>query len=142
MGEDSCNFTLELEFQKNNSPKFKKMAANRRMESRIHELESEFDSESRRTADAQMNLRKSERQIKELSLMNANRKSENERLENLIAQLDCEMQKCQKQLNEAHEIAALNLTKYRKAQQELEEIEARNAAQEQEIAKAELQSKQ
>ena len=49
------------------------------------------------------------------------------------------MQRCQKQLNEAHEIAALNLTKYRKAQQELEEIEARNAAQEQEIAKAKLQ---
>ena len=69
------------------------MAANRRMESRIHELESEFDSESRRTADAQMNLKKSERQIKELSVMNANRKSENERMENLIAQLDCEMQK-------------------------------------------------
>ena len=100
--EDSCHFTLELEFQKkqftetihqNNSTKFKKMAANRRMESRIHELESEFDSESRRTADAQTNLRKSERQIKELTLMNANRKSENERMENLIAQLDCEMQK-------------------------------------------------
>ena len=69
------------------------MAANRRMESRIHELESEFDSESRRTADTQMNLKKSERQIKELSLVNANRKSENERMENLIAQLDCEMQK-------------------------------------------------
>merc|ERR1711971_1337702 len=116
MGEDSCNFTLELEFQKNNSPKFKKMAANRRMESRIHELESEFDSESRRTADAQTNLRKSERQIKELTLMNANRKSENERMEDLIA--------------------ALNLANYRKAQQELEEIEARTAAQEKEIAKA------
>ena len=55
--------------------------------------ESEFDSESRRTADTQMNLKKSERQIKELSLMNSNRKSENERMENLIAQLDCEMQK-------------------------------------------------
>ena len=43
-------------------------------------------------------------------------------------------------MNEAHEIATLNLANYRKAQQELEEIEARNAAQEQEIAKAKLQS--
>ena len=51
------------------------------------------------------------------------------------------MQRCQKQLNEAHEIATLNIAKYRKAQQELEEIEARTAAQEQEIAKAKLQSK-
>ena len=59
-------------------------------------------------------------------------------MENLISQLDSEMKRCQKQLNEAHEIAALNLAKYRKAQQELEEVEARNALQEQELAKAKL----
>merc|ERR1739846_262792 len=38
-----------------------------KMESRIRELESEMDAESRRLGDAQKNLRKSERKIKELT---------------------------------------------------------------------------
>merc|ERR1711897_76406 len=38
-----------------------------KMESRIRELESEMDAESRRMGDAQKNLRKSERTIKELT---------------------------------------------------------------------------
>merc|ERR1712179_83335 len=38
-----------------------------KMETRTRELESELDAESRRFADAQKNLRKSERHIQELS---------------------------------------------------------------------------
>merc|ERR1719398_216241 len=38
-----------------------------KMDTRIRELESELDAESRRMADAQKNLRKSERHIKELT---------------------------------------------------------------------------
>merc|ERR1712107_99412 len=38
-----------------------------KMDTRIRELESELDAENRRMADAQKNLRKSERKIKELS---------------------------------------------------------------------------
>merc|ERR1712025_991086 len=38
-----------------------------KMETRIRELESELDAENRRCADAQKNLRKSERRIKELT---------------------------------------------------------------------------
>ena len=36
------------------------------MESRIRKLESEMDAESRRYADAQKNMRKSERRVKEV----------------------------------------------------------------------------
>ena len=110
-----------------------------RMESRIRELESEFDSESRRHTDVHKNLKKSERQIKELILLDSNRKSEAQRMENLIEQLESEMNRCQKQLNEAQEIAALNLAKYRKAQQELEQVETRANLQEQALAKIKLQ---
>ena len=109
------------------------------MESRIRELESEFDTESRRHTDVQKNLKKSERQIKELTLLDSNRKSEAQRMENLIEQLESEMKRCQKQLNEAQEIATLNLAKYRKAQQELEQVETRVHLQEQAIAKTKLQ---
>merc|ERR1712211_127731 len=38
-----------------------------KMETRIRELESEMDAENRRCTDAQKNLRKSERHIKELT---------------------------------------------------------------------------
>merc|ERR1712014_414061 len=38
-----------------------------RMDTRIHELESDLDAENRRNADSLKNLRKSERKIKELS---------------------------------------------------------------------------
>merc|ERR1711970_1412144 len=38
-----------------------------KMETRIRELESEYDAESRRLADAQKNLRRSERTVKELA---------------------------------------------------------------------------
>merc|ERR1712241_634654 len=61
-----------------------------KMDTRIRELESELDAENRRQGDAQKNLRKSERRIKELTY--------------------------QQQIEEAEEIAALNLAKYRQAQ--------------------------
>merc|ERR1719402_825314 len=38
-----------------------------KMETRIRELESELDAENRRCSDAQKNLRKSERHVKELA---------------------------------------------------------------------------
>merc|ERR1719382_2305695 len=49
-----------------NALKGGKKAMNK-LESRIRELESELDAESRRFGDAQKNLRKSERRIKELT---------------------------------------------------------------------------
>merc|ERR1712037_826215 len=59
-----------------------------KMETRIRELESEMDAENRRCTDAQKNLRKSERHIKSYK----------------------------KQIEEAEEIAALNLAKFRQVQ--------------------------
>lgn len=49
------------------------------MESRIRELESEMDAESRRFADAQKNMRKSERKIKELTFAADEDKKNHER---------------------------------------------------------------
>merc|ERR1711982_3586 len=63
------------------------------METRIRELESELDAESRRNTDVFKNLRKAERSIKELTFGADEDK---------------------KQIEEAEEIAALNLAKYRK----------------------------
>ena len=51
------------------------------METRIRELESEIDAENRRQADAQKNLRKSERHIKELSFASDEDKKNHERMQ-------------------------------------------------------------
>merc|ERR1712048_670953 len=56
----------KLDEAETNALKGGKKATNK-METRIRELESEVDAENRRFADAQKNLRKSERRIKELT---------------------------------------------------------------------------
>ena len=52
-----------------------------KMESRIRELESELDAENRRLGDAQKDLRKSERRIKELSFASDEDKKNHERMQ-------------------------------------------------------------
>merc|ERR1711983_627183 len=92
---------------------------------RIRELESELEAESRRQADAAKNLSKSERRIKELTFASDEDRKNHERMQSLIDQLQSKIKSYKKQNEEAEEIAALNLAKFRKAQQELEETEDR-----------------
>merc|ERR1719230_219198 len=95
-----------------------------KMESRIRELESELDAESRRLGDAQKNMRKSERTIKELTFAGDEDKKNHERMQILIDQLQGKVKSYKKQIEEAEEIAALNLAKYRKVAGALGEAEA------------------
>ena len=85
-----------------------------KMETRIRELESELDAESRRNGDIFKNLRKSERTIKELTFAGDEDKKNHERMQALIDQLQGKVKSYKKQIEEAEEIAALNLAKYRK----------------------------
>jgi len=87
-----------------------------KMETRIRELESEMDAESRRYADAQKNMRKSERRVKELVFAQEEDKKNHERMQSLIDQLQSKIKSYKKQIEEAEEIAALNLAKYRQVQ--------------------------
>jgi len=84
-----------------------------KMETRTRELESELDAETRRCTDAQKNLRKSERHIKELSYQQDEDRKNHERMQALIDQLQGKIRSYKKQIEEAEEIAALNLAKYR-----------------------------
>merc|ERR1712106_1309110 len=85
-----------------------------KMETRIRELESELDAETRRFGDVTKNLRKSERSIKELSFASDEDRKNHERMQALIDQLQGKVKSYKKQIEEAEEIAALNLAKYRK----------------------------
>merc|ERR1712061_877886 len=96
-----------------------------KMETRIRELESELDAENRRLGDAQKNMRKSERHIKELSYTIDEDKKNQERMQALIDQLQGKIKSYKKQIEEAEEIAALNLAKYRQVQSNLSDATER-----------------
>merc|ERR1712117_157070 len=123
-----------LDEAESNALKGGKKAMNK-METRIRELESELEAESRRFADAQKNLRKSERRIKELTFAADEDRKNHERMQGLIDQLQGKIKSYKKQIEEAEEIAALNLAKFRQAQAQLGECEERADLNEQALAK-------
>merc|ERR1739844_260598 len=113
-----------LDEAESNALKGGKKAMNK-METRIRELESEVDAENRRLADSTKNLRKSERRIKELSYAADEDRKNHERMQGLVDQLQAKIKSYKKQIEEAEEIAALNLAKFRQAQAQLTDSEAR-----------------
>merc|ERR1711978_165788 len=112
-----------------------------RMDTRIRELESEMDAENRRNADSLKNLRKSERKIKELSYSQEEDRKNHERMQALIDQLRGKIKSYKKQIEEAEEIAALNLAKYRQAQNNVVGAQERADVNEQALAKAKARSR-
>merc|ERR1719230_1417594 len=112
-----------------------------KMDTRIRELESELDAENRRNADAQKNLRKSERHVKELTYTQDEDRKNHERMQALIDQLQGKTKSYKKQIEEAEEIAALNLAKYRKVAGALGDAEASADANEQALAKMKASSR-
>jgi len=112
-----------------------------RMDTRIRELESELDAENRRNADSQKNLRKSERKIKELTYSQEEDRKNHERMQGLIDQLQGKIKSYKKQIEEAEEIAALNLAKFRQVQGNLTGAQERADVNEQALAKAKARSR-
>merc|ERR1712038_287093 len=123
-----------LDEAETNALKGGKKAMNK-MESRIRELNSELDAENRRFADSNKNLRKSERHIKELTFASDEDRKNHERMQILIDQLQGKIKAYKKQIEEAEEIAALNLAKYRAAQGNLADTGERADMNEQALAK-------
>merc|ERR1719158_1077149 len=69
-----------------------------KMETRIRELESALDAETRRFGDTSKNLRKSERSIKELTFASDEDKKNHERMQALIDQLQGKVKSYKKQI--------------------------------------------
>merc|ERR1711982_303344 len=124
-----------LDEAETNALKGGKKAMNK-METRIRELESEVDAENRRMADAQKNLRKSERRIKEMTYAADEDRKNHERMQGLVDQLQAKIKMCKKQIEEAEEMAALNLAKFRQVQGHLADAEERADINEQALGKA------
>merc|ERR1712235_63379 len=92
-------------------------AAMAKLEMRIRELEGELSNIQSRT---------SERMSKELTFSQAEDRKNQDRMSELAGKLQQKIKTYKQQIEEAEEIAALNLAKFRKAQQELEETEERS----------------
>jgi len=100
-------------------------AAMAKLENRIRELELEVGSVQMRTGDNMKAHQKTERRVKEMAFHQEEDKKNQERLSELATKLQQKIKTYKKQIEEGEEIAAINLAKFRKAQQELEETEER-----------------
>merc|ERR1712113_1291130 len=96
-----------------------------KLEMKIRELELELGSVQTRTADSYKAFQRAERRIKELQFTQEEDHKNQDRMSDLASKLQQKIKTYKKQIEEAEEIAALNLAKYRKAQQELEEADER-----------------
>ena len=131
---------VRLDESENNALKGGKKAMNK-MDTRIRELESELDAKNRRFADAQKSLRKTERRIKELTYAADEDRKNHERMQSMIDTLQSKTKSYKKQIEEAEEIAALNLAKYRQAQAQLGEAEERADLNEQALARSKVKGR-
>ncbi|XP_052814276.1 myosin heavy chain, striated muscle-like [Mya arenaria] len=96
-----------------------------KLEARVVDLESELDSEQRRHAETQKNARKADRRLKELAFQVDEDRKNQERLQELIDKLHGKIKSYKRMAEEAEEVASINLAKYRKVAEELENAEDR-----------------
>merc|ERR1711862_914920 len=118
-----------------NALKGGKKAINK-LESRIRELQSELEAENRRHAEGQRNLKKSERHIEELTFSADEDRKNHERMQSLVDSLQAKIKSYKQQIEEAEEVAALNLAKFRKVQGSLSEVAEDAEIKEAALAKA------
>ena len=100
-------------------------AAMTKLELRIRELEVELGNTQAHTGECMKGYQRTERKVKELMFSQDEDHKNQDRMSELANKLQQKIKMYKQQIEEAEEIAALNLAKFRKAQQELEETEDR-----------------
>merc|ERR1711894_159951 len=80
-------------------------------------------------------LRKQDRRLKELSFQADEDRRNQERMADMVDKLQQKIKTYKRQVEEAEEVAAVNLAKYRKVQHELEDAEERADMAENTLAK-------
>merc|ERR1712106_107141 len=97
-----------------------------KLEARTHDIELELNRTIQQTDEAHKTITKGERRVKELLFQQEENKKNQDRITDLVEKLQQKIKSYKKQIEEAEEIAAINLAKYRKAQQDFEEAEERS----------------
>ena len=96
-----------------------------KLESRICELEIEVSTSQMKTTETTKAHQKVERSIKELEFEREEDAKKYEQMSAFVSKLQSKTKVLKEQIEEAEQIAAVNLYKYRMAQQALEETEER-----------------
>eukprot|EP01083_Nonionella_stella_P123123 370797_1 len=91
-----------------------------KLETRIREIEVELDGEQRRHSETNKNVAKNERTVREIQFQVDEDKKSQERLSDLVDKLQQKLKISKKQVEEAEEVATLNLQKYRQLQHQVE----------------------
>merc|ERR1712055_343292 len=110
---DAARLADELRAEQDHSSSQEKA----KLEGRIREMEMELGGVQSKTSETYKSYQKSERRIKELNFQRDEDKKNSDRITELAQKLQQKIKVYKKQIEEAEEIAALNLAKYRKAQQ-------------------------
>merc|ERR1712127_1125956 len=97
-----------------------------KLEDRAHNIEMELNRTIQHTDEVHKTITKGERRVKELLFQQEENKKNQDRITDLVERLQQKIKSYKKQIEEAEEIAAINLAKYRKAQQDFEEAEERS----------------
>merc|ERR1711878_82299 len=103
-----------------------------KLESRSRDIEQELNRTIQMTDEVHKSITKGERRVKELLFQQEENKN---RITDLVDKLQQKIKSYKKQIEEAEEIAAINLAKFRKAQQDFEEAEERSKICEANISK-------
>ncbi|XP_031750436.1 myosin-4-like [Xenopus tropicalis] len=112
-----------------------------KLEARVRELENELDAEQKRGSDAIKGVRKFERRVKELSYQSEEDKKNVFRLQDLVDKLQLKVKAYKRQSEDVEEQANVHLSRFRKAQHELEEAEERADIAESQVNKLRAKSR-
>ncbi|CAM4755711.1 unnamed protein product [Rotaria magnacalcarata] len=112
-----------------------------KLEQRIHELENENELEQNRHQETLKELRKNDRRLKELAFQTEEDRKNHVRLQDLTEKLQSKIKVYKRQVEEAEEIAAINLAKFRKLQTDLEESAERADLAENQLGKIRAKSR-
>ncbi|XP_059804801.1 myosin-1B-like isoform X3 [Hypanus sabinus] len=112
-----------------------------KLEARVRELESEYEAEQKRSADAIKGARKFERRVKELTYQSEEDRKNLLRLQDLVDKLQLKVKAYKRQTEESEEQANVHLSKFRKVQHELEEAEERADIAESQVNKLRAKSR-
>merc|ERR1711902_135067 len=135
---DAARLADELRAEQENAQmaeRGRRVLDNQVKDMKIKDLEGQLDEEQRRLVDAQKSQRRTERRVKELTFSQDEDQKNHERMQELVDKLQNKVKSYKKQIEEAEEIAALNLAKFRKVQADLEQAEERADINEQVLAK-------
>merc|ERR1719193_2015114 len=86
-----------------------------KLENKVHELEAELAGTQARTGESAKAYQRAERKCKELAFTAGEDKKNQDRMTDLASKLQSKIKTYKQQIEEAEEIAALNLAKFRKA---------------------------